>query len=541
MAVFAKSTAATAEERAFLQHRIGLFGLVAGGCYLFFLSFRLLFADVWWRPSLGYHLASGLVFMGVWLACRVGQHSLRVLRGIETVGLLLGTGALVVMGAYVEHVARPDFILLLALTVALTARAVYVPSSARRSFALAAAVGVQLLVCVYFSFLDLVPTNWGAVAPEIANQTAAGVARGLTVQAAAWWAMTVAVTTATSRVIYGLRREIRDAKQLGQYLLEHKIGEGGMGTVYQASHALLRRPTAVKLLHAGRASEAQQQRFETEVQHTARLNHPNIVTIFDYGHTPDGVFYYAMELIHGVTLGRLVDVDGPQPVGRVLAILEQVGQALVCAHGEGLVHRDIKPANILLLLPHLYGGQPEQLKLLDFGLVKELKDTGGIDVTHANEIAGTPQYMCPEAISDPTTMDGRGDLYAVGAIGFYLLTGRHVFEGSTVIEVLGQHLLAEPPRPSAYAEVPKALDDLIHRCLAKDPARRPDTALTFLQELESVPDVPPWTPAHALAWWCDKGKTLEATQLSEPTGGLSIQIAGSTELRSTTDDLARHR
>ena len=230
-----------------------------------------------------------------------------------------------------------------------------------------------------------------------------------------------------------------------------------MGTVYQASHALLRRPTAVKLLDAGSASAAQQQRFETEVQHTARLNHPNIVTIFDYGHTPDGVFYYAMGLIHGVTLERLVDGDGPQPPGRVLAILEQVGQALVCAHGERLVHRDIKPANILLFLPHPHGGQAEQLKLLDFGLVKELKDTGGIDVTHADAIAGTPQYMCPEAITDPAKMDGRGDLYAVGAIGFYLLTGRHVFEGRTVIEVLGQYHAAEPLEPPHTRRFPRLL------------------------------------------------------------------------------------
>ena len=178
---------------------------------------------------MAYHLASGLAFMGVWLACRVGQHSLHVLRGIEAVGLLLGTGALTVMGAYVGAAARADFILLLALTLALTARAVYVPSSARRSFALAVVVGVQLLVCVYFTFLDVVPANWASVAKGLASLTPAEFARRFAIRAAAWWAMTVTVTTATSRVIYGLRREIRDASSLDNIGSNTRSARAGWG------------------------------------------------------------------------------------------------------------------------------------------------------------------------------------------------------------------------------------------------------------------------------------------------------------------------
>jgi len=540
MAVFAKSTEPTAETRTFLQRRVGLFGAVAGCCYLFFWIYRvagLVAAGGKPDPSLWYHLAAGLVFLSMWAFCRVGTHTVRVVRTVEATGVLLGSGAMVVMGGYVNLLGRPDQVLLLALSAALTARAIYVPSSARRTFWMSLAVGLELIAGVYYIYLKIEPARWISVAPELARAEPRGIAMFMAVNAAAWWAMTMAIATGASRVIYGLRREIRDAQQLGQYRLEEKIGDGGMGTVYRASHALLRRPTAVKLLLPDRANSEDLRRFETEVQQTARLSHPNIITIFDYGHTADGVFYYAMELLDGASLERLVTEAGPQPVGRVVAMLRQIGAALVHAHGEGLIHRDVKPGNIMVFLPHRYGGQSEQLKLLDFGLVKEVKGSGGVDVTNAGSVSGTPQYMCPEAVTASESMDGRSDLYAVGAVAFYLLTGRHLFEGSSVVEVLGHHMHTEPPRASAHvpAPIPDALDELIWRCVSKDPDSRPKSALAFLDELAGIPGVAPWTPADALRWWNEHGSKVTHVEASAKAHGVLTLDVGADARRAGSD------
>ena len=200
-----------------------------------------------------------------------------------------------------------------------------------------------------------------------------------------------------------------------------------MGIVYRAHHALLRRPTAVKLLPAGRAGESNLSRFEREVQLTSSLTHPNTVAIYDYGHTPDGIFYYAMEYLDGMDLEELVELDGAQDPARVVHVLRQVCGALAEAHGVGLVHRDIKPANILLCER---GGIPDTAKVVDFGLVKQLSTSGvGPGVSTVNNIMGTPLYLSPEAITSPEKVDARSDLYALGAVAYYLVTGKAVFEG----------------------------------------------------------------------------------------------------------------
>ena len=510
MSLLKHSTNASEEERSFLQHRVGMFGLLAGGCFLFFLFFRVLIIATVGElglirddPSIWYHMASSFSFISIWAICRVGDHSALFVRVTESAGLIAGAAALVVMGFYMPLYDRPEYTLLLGLSSALTARALYVPSSARRTLALSLIVGLELVVAVYLIYLVIDPSQWKALAPDVASMTADEIAVSLAVYTSGWWMLTVFVTTAASRVIYGLRRDVRDARQLGQYRLEHKIGEGGMGTVYRASHALLSRPTAVKLLRPDRAGPANLRRFEKEVQHTARLSHPNIITIYDYGHTPDGVFYYAMEYLAGMTLDHLVDKHGPQPVGRVHLLLQQIGRALIHAHGDGLIHRDIKPANIMLFLPHRHGGQHEQLKLLDFGLVRELKNTGGIKLTSADTISGTPQYMSPESILSPESVDGRSDLYAVGAVAYHLLTGRNVFEGDSVIEVCGHHLHTEPAPLSDHVPhpIPEALEQLIMNCLAKDPEQRPSSALAFVKTLERIPNSETWNVDTALQWW----------------------------------------
>jgi serine/threonine-protein kinase len=321
-------------------------------------------------------------------------------------------------------------------------------------------------------------------------------------------------------VIYGLQQRVREAMQLGNYTLEQKLGEGGMGIVYRARHAMLRRGTAVKLLPPEKAGEQAVARFEREVQLTARLTHPNTVTVFDYGRTPEGVFYYAMELLEGASLEEIVSLDGAQPPARVVHVLEQVAGALSEAHGIGLIHRDIKPANIFLCEQ---GGEPDVPKVLDFGLVKEVRGAGDVGLTQADAITGTPLYMSPESIRDPSTMDGRSDLYALGAVGYFLLTGGHVFEAQTLVEVCGHHLHSAPVPPSQRPglTVPPDLEAVLLDCLAKEPSRRPESAATLRQRLRSCQDFGGWSEGAAREWWTERSASLRGRRSREGAGASS--------------------
>jgi eukaryotic-like serine/threonine-protein kinase len=300
-------------------------------------------------------------------------------------------------------------------------------------------------------------------------------------------------------VIYGLQERAREARQLGQYALEEKIGEGGMGQVFRARHAMLRRPTAVKLL-TGDGTEEQLRRFEKEVQLTARLTHPNTISIFDYGRTPDGIFYYAMELLEGLTLEALVARHGPQRPERVIHLLRQACGALGEAHGIGLIHRDIKPANIYLCRR---GGIPDTVKVLDFGLVREVHDDGSVTRSNLSVIVGTPLYMSPEAILHPDRIDGRADIYALGAVGYFLLAGVTPFTGRSAVEICGHHLHSTPDSISARSarSVPADLERIVLSCLAKDPAERPASPGALSQLLGACADAGGWSEKKAEAWW----------------------------------------
>ena len=289
-------------------------------------------------------------------------------------------------------------------------------------------------------------------------------------------------------------------------MLEEKLGEGGMGEVYRAHHGMMRRPSAIKLLRPDRAGEINLRRFEREVQLTARLTHPNTITIFDYGRTYDGVFYYAMELLDGATLHRVVAVDGAQPPGRVVRILTMMCGALTEAHGIGLIHRDIKPANIMLCTQ---GGERDVVKLLDFGLVKEFEVDRDVKLTAASIVVGTPQYMAPESILAPDSVDARTDIYAVGAVAYYLLAGVDVFEGKSIVEVCSQHLHQEPmPLSARGLGIPAELDAVVLACLDKDPDRRPQSAAELRRRLEACA-IQPWDSARALAWWHEYQSELD--------------------------------
>ena len=311
-----------------------------------------------------------------------------------------------------------------------------------------------------------------------------------------------------SLIIAQLNREARqaalNAKQLGQYSLDEKLGEGGMGVVYRAHHAMLLRPTAVKFLHLESTNEQSIARFEREVRLTSRLNHPNTIAIYDYGRTPEGIFYYAMEYLEGINLEDLVRRFGPQSEVRVIHLLQQVCGSLAEAHRVGLIHRDIKPANIMLTER---GGVYDFVKLLDFGLVKAVDSERESRLTCAGSITGTPLYLSPEAIENPEDVDPRSDLYAVGAVGYWLLTGTSLFGGKSVLEIIQKHATTVPELPSdrLHRAVDPGLESLLMQCLAKDREDRPASAADLADALADLAAAPRWTDRDAEHWWLSHG------------------------------------
>jgi serine/threonine-protein kinase len=353
---------------------------------------------------------------------------------------------------------------------------------------------------VLVSGVAATPLPVTAYVTGIAGETSGAFPRALGIVLVVCWCVAATVAAATiSRLVYGLRVQIKSAMQFGHYTLEQKIGEGGMGVVYRARHAMLRRPTALKLLASSRADSIATKRFEREVQQTSRLTHPNTVAVYDYGRTLDGVFYYAMEHLDGLTLAQVCEQNGPQSAARVIHILAQAARALDEAHSIGLIHRDVKPSNIFLCVR---GGLYDFVKVLDFGLVKEVaeRDTS---VSAPNTIAGTPLYMAPETIAHPDEVDLHVDIYGLGAVGYFLLTGQPPFTGKSAVEIYHGHLYERPPSPSERLgkPVPAEIEDLVMECLAKSPRDRPSTAGELADLLDAMQAAHPWSKANAKAWW----------------------------------------
>lgn len=302
------------------------------------------------------------------------------------------------------------------------------------------------------------------------------------------------------------RRRLSEAElrleQLGQYTLAEKIGEGAMGVVYRARHALMRRDTAVKLLLPDRADPVSVRRFESEVRLSCQLTHPNTIQVYDYGHTAQGVFYCVMELLRGLNLHDLVARFGAQPEARVVYILTQVCDALAEAHALGLVHRDIKPANVFLCDR---GGFADWVKVLDFGLVRAYRDGQGGGVRSLADAAaeGTPLFMPPEAFADTSAADPRSDIYSVGALGYYLLTAQYVFEANSDLELYHKHLSEQPAPPSRRTLNPISaeLEETILRCLEKERNLRVPSVTELRALLLTSPAADAWTPEERAAWW----------------------------------------
>ncbi|HZZ30339.1 MAG TPA: serine/threonine protein kinase [Pirellulales bacterium] len=333
-------------------------------------------------------------------------------------------------------------------------------------------------------------------------------------------------------VVAHAKREARlaalSAKHLGQYTLDEKLGEGGMGIVYRAHHDMLHRPTAVKFLGAERTNEQTIARFEREVQLTSKLTHPNTIAIYDYGRTAEGIFYYAMEYLDGINLEDLVKKHGAQPEGRVIYILQQVCGSLAEAHGTELIHRDIKPANIILTER---GGIYDFVKLLDFGLVKALDDRKDSSLTATGTLTGTPLYMPPEAIQN-NQMDARSDLYAVGAVGYFLLTGTPVFDADNVIQILQKHVMMTPDSPAKRLGKPVSaeFEALLLKCLEKKPTDRPASAAALADLLGQCSALATWTKADAYAWW---QKCYPRTPSSTTQPDTTTQMFDATQILSS--------
>jgi serine/threonine-protein kinase len=322
------------------------------------------------------------------------------------------------------------------------------------------------------------------------------------------YVIVVGMAGVAATVVYQLGTEARKAQELGSYRLVERLGEGGMGEVWRAEHRLLARPAAVKLIRADAAGHGgpdrrrvNLQRFEREAQATASMRCPHTVELYDFGVADDGTFYYVMELLNGLDLDVMVKKHGPLPAERVLHLLHQICHSLAEAHDVGLIHRDIKPANIYACR---FGREVDWVKVLDFGMVKHRDESGDADpkLTADNVVGGTPAYMAPEqALGE--AVDGRADLYALGGVAYWLLTGHQAFQGRTPMETMMKHVHGTAERPSTRTElpIPPALEDTIMALLAKDPAARPQTADDLAARLHAIDVDPPWTQERAIQWW----------------------------------------
>ncbi|HTR50958.1 MAG TPA: serine/threonine-protein kinase [Kofleriaceae bacterium] len=492
------STSGKAESRSYLQARLTvLFKLmfwtfVALIAFLFVLYASFPSIEPTYQKYVYALSAVGLAIMAsIWrlLLVRRPNLSFASLYGIDLF-YAFGTGCVFAGSALIAYNFRPAaYCCLCYQCFAVLTRGLIVPSTGRRT-ALAGGLAFAPLAvaAVALSSRQALP----GPAFVVGFLVLAGVA--------------ILLSAAGSNIIYDLNRQVREAQQLGQYTLVRRIGTGGMGEVWIARHLMLRRHTAVKMLMPDRVG-AHLERFEREVQHMSELTHPNTVVVFDYGRSDNGVFYYAMEYLgDGWTLDQLVRVHGVQPSGRVAWILEQVCGALAEAHGRGIVHQDIKPANIILCQR---GGQPDVAKVLDYGLVKDF--TAGTGAS-SQIVFGTPDYVAPERMTDPDRVGPAVDLYSLGAVGYFMLTGKPVFAGESSIDVCRQHVEATPVPPSTHVAVDPTLEAIVLRCLAKKPADRFGDASELAAALAAVPR---WEIERAREWWAEHAKPVELLDAPE--------------------------
>lgn len=460
--------------------------------------------------DLGWRVAMLVIFVAMSVYLRRRTLSMGQARATEIVGL----GLLVAWFAYNEHFHLVDWAQqqnhsavlftfsseVLAFYVVMSGYAMFIPNTWRRALLIVGGMAV-----VPFVTLGAVrvtnPVEYRLVAASIDLNSWSFLAVVMVVG--------VLVASAGANVIHTLRRQVADARRLGQYRLKEKIGEGGMGEVWKADHRFLVRPAAIKLIKPGivaggdpQLAESMLRSFEREVQATAMLRSVHTIEVYDFGVTEDETFYYVMELLDGFDLQTLVKRFGPLPPERVVHIMLQVCESLAEAHAAGLTHRDLKPANIFTCR---MGTAYDFVKVLDFGLVKMHHEDGVEEatLTGGGAIVGTPAFMSPEAVLG-RDQDARSDIYALACVGFWLLTGHLVFEADTPLEMAVQQAQVPATLMSTRfpdIAVPKQLEDVLLSCLEKDPSDRPASAAELARSLSASGIGESWTPAAARRWW----------------------------------------
>ncbi len=471
------------------------FNVVPGAVFLAFMI--ALTATLWWAPrngSLRQMRAIEVLAFTVTSAFFLWENYFNIYRPGDMGGLMhryvqRDLSEMTILARYTSFV----------WCMMIVAYGIFIPNTLRRCAAMTGTVACTVLA------MNVVCGLWDATIPRPYLVSYVG-------EMATFLAMAVGYAVYGSHKISVLRRQAFEARRLGQYQVKHRLGAGGMGEVYLAEHVLLRRPCALKLIRPERAGDPTSlARFEREVQATAALTHPNIVEIFDYGRADDGTFYYAMEYLPGLSLQQLVRRHGALPPARAVHLLRQVCAALQQAHAAGLVHRDVKPGNVLVCQR---GGRHDVAKLLDFGLVRSHGLAGDEEkLTRDGAIAGTPAYMSPELAAGKGDLDARSDLYGLGAVAYFLLTGRPPFVRGSAVQTLAAHLAEPVVAPDRHRpEVPADLQAVVLRCLEKDPARRFPDAGTLDQALARCGCAGQWTGEQAAAWWRDSaaGEQREA-------------------------------
>ena len=506
----------TSNGPQFIQQRIAMFAKILAAIALAFLIVGTVVAvAVPGMPSarestipMIAHVAGLVLLTAVWLVCRRGQYSLPVLELIDA-GAVIGSG---VAWSFFLSPSVPDSIYWGVDSVMLTllARAIVVPSSAGRTLRVTVVASLPLLVSMGFWLKQLMAhPEPNALQPALAT----AIFQLLVLVSS------IAMATITSRIMYDLRQKVREANEIGPYVLEEKLGMGGMGEVWRARHRFLVRAAAVKLIRleplGGADPAVLLRRFEREARATAALRSPHTVQLYDFGQAEDGTLYYVMEMLVGVDLEKLISKFGPVPAERAIHILKQVCHSLDEAHQNGLTHRDVKPANVFV---SGIGSESDFVKVLDFGLVRvqhESPDADQVKLTAEGSVGGTPAYMAPEVALGEAIYDHRIDIYAVGCIGYWLLTGKLVFEADTPMKMIVEHARTPPARPQTRTElpIPPELEQIIMDCLEKDPARRPATAGELAGRLARVPVPQQWTAERAERWW----RTHLPQQTQEPT------------------------
>jgi serine/threonine-protein kinase len=506
------------ETRDVLRHRLRISAI------LFFIGFSVFFArwffywEEWFTPErrfLFYTHALVTIALGAAAIklCRRCQLTLGQLRFAELV--IFGAPALFFVAMQISEIQynisgeNPHLKSVIEFPLLMIfAYAMFIPNSWQRAATVLTIFGIlPLAILAYF---------W-ATSPAFRALAALPAYSGFL----SGQAMVVAISLLTAIVgvntIGALRSEAFAAKQLGQYKLKQRLGSGGMGEVYLAEHQMMKRPCAVKLIRPEKAGDPHTlARFEREVRATAKLSHWNSIDIYDYGRTADGTLYYVMEFLPGHNIGEIINEYGPIPPARTIYLMDQVCAALAEAHGIGLVHRDIKPANIFCAYR---GGIFDVAKLLDFGLAKPtLQIPGETQLTMEGTVTGSPLFMSPEQAASEDSLDARSDIYSLGAVMYYMLTGRPPFAYDNAVKVMIAHASeGVTPLRQLNSEIPVELEDVVLRCLEKDPDHRFQDVVSLQRALREVPVEADWSAQLAAEWWhcngCPERKKLAAELL----------------------------